>query len=567
MTIQRTDLPARGIISLAASDATRRVLSRIASPKLAAFLLLLFFWAISLHHLTIVPRGSWDEPWIASTGWKLAAQGVFGSDLFAGLNGMDQRYYDFLPLFPLLLAGTFRVAGVGLFQDRFVVVALGLLTLALTYRLAQRLFRDPRIAFLAVLLLATVGITAQSTYQVSGIFFLDVTRFARYDPLAAMLGLGSLHAYLSGQATRKARWYLAAGILAGLTGLAHFYGLFWVPVFVVLTLWDHGLRRPRQSVMRVALIGVGVGIALLPYVLYVLGDVSSWRAQTAVYYRTRIGGVDLHWYLENLLREPERYAPGFELDASLLLRIGFWSTLLGLPLSLAALAWRAWRRADHSSRVLFVAAVTIPVLFALLVQLKRPNYALTLYPLGAIVAAWGALTFWQWLGRTHRRRWGRVVLAALLIAVLAEGATRIGALELAARTTTPYYQFVAQLRRSLPNRARILAWHNFWFGLEDFDYRSFWVPFAWLESNNQPRPLRLDEGLDRIAPDVVLVDDAMRRYLVVNASPANPNPRLFYDWMKRHDAHLIGRIEDRTYGLVEVYRVTRTNEPRATKQP
>src|SRR5690606_606154 len=70
---------------------------------LLILVLLLGFWEIALRHLTITPPVYEDEPWLASSGWKLARDGVFGSDLFAGLNGMETRYYGYMPLHPLLL--------------------------------------------------------------------------------------------------------------------------------------------------------------------------------------------------------------------------------------------------------------------------------------------------------------------------------------------------------------------------------------------------------------------------------------------------------------------------------
>src|SRR5512145_2716333 len=80
--------------------------------------LLLLYLVVSLRQLTIVPPVYEDEPWQASTGLKLAREGVFGSDLFSGLNGMERRYYGFMPVHPLLLAATYRIAGFGLLQTR-----------------------------------------------------------------------------------------------------------------------------------------------------------------------------------------------------------------------------------------------------------------------------------------------------------------------------------------------------------------------------------------------------------------------------------------------------------------
>ena len=45
-----------------------------------------------------------DEPWIAAPAARLATQGVYGDDLFAGYYGMERRTYNFPPLFPASLA-------------------------------------------------------------------------------------------------------------------------------------------------------------------------------------------------------------------------------------------------------------------------------------------------------------------------------------------------------------------------------------------------------------------------------------------------------------------------------
>ena len=50
----------------------------------------------------------------------------------AGLGRANERYYGFLPVHPALLAATFRVAGLGLFQLRLETVILGAAALLLT---------------------------------------------------------------------------------------------------------------------------------------------------------------------------------------------------------------------------------------------------------------------------------------------------------------------------------------------------------------------------------------------------------------------------------------------------
>jgi 4-amino-4-deoxy-L-arabinose transferase-like glycosyltransferase len=588
----------------------------------ALLALLLVYWTISLRQLTVVPRVYEDEPWQASTGWKLATEGVLGSDLFAGFYNMENRYYGYMPLHPLFLAGVFRFAGVGLFQARFEAVSLGLLTLALTHSLARRLFKDSRIGLLSIVLLIGVRSTGLTPSQVSGILFLDMARIARYDMVVPVFGLASLHAYLSARERGRAGGYVLSGFLAGLSGLAHLYGVFWLPALILLTLWDagdaagsspdnglsdkccmtsptlrlratHPERSETQSKERgaplrvlpyflarfrrqannasnapndahragrlsaVGYLVLGFGLPWLVYAVYVLGDVYAWRGQTRSY-ADRFDLLNPGWYLDNLLAEPRRYGPGLgPVGPGVLLRVGFWSALMALPLSAGALARRAWRYADRSARSVLVPAVVLPILFAFLIRLKLSNYLVTIAPIWALAMAWGGVALWTRLDHASKFRRGRWALAVLLIAVVAEGATRIAALESAASTMTPYDTYIDRVRRLLPAGARVLGLHTYWFGLEGFDYRSIALPFWWADPAYEPRPLSISEGLDRIAPEIVLIEPEMREHFGAGDHDSQADAARFFDWLDRRGGELIGRVEDSTYGLMEVYRMTR----------
>lgn len=230
---------------------------------------------------------------------------------------------------------------------------------------------------------------------------------ARYDIVVPVFGLASLHAYLSARdaARGRERWYFLAGILSGLSGLARLYDLFWLPVLLVLTMWDgrsscpeeprpkaHSvLGAPLGSGLRYArYVLVGFALSWLPYIAYVLGDLYDWRGQTRGY-GDRFDLLNLQWYLDNLLREPGRYAAGLGSAAGL--RVGFWSAVIVWPSSLGALAWRGLRHGDRAARVVVVPAIVIPLLFALLFHLKLINYLVTIAPLGAIAAAGGGVTW------------------------------------------------------------------------------------------------------------------------------------------------------------------------------
>src|SRR6266849_4959313 len=135
-------------------------------PGLVALAAACVFLVTSQRHLDVVPQVYEDEPWQASTAYKLLTSGVFGSDLFAGFYNMDQRYYGFMPLHPLLLAGFFRVLGPGLVQARLESVTLSLLTLLLTFALGARLF-SAWVGAIAVVLLVLVRWTGLTYVQLT----------------------------------------------------------------------------------------------------------------------------------------------------------------------------------------------------------------------------------------------------------------------------------------------------------------------------------------------------------------------------------------------------------------
>ncbi len=516
-------------------------------PYALFFGLLLCYLAISLHNLTIVPPVYEDEPWQASTGWKLATQGAFGSDMFAGFYGMELRHYWFMPVHPMFLAVTFQVAGLGLFQTRLEPVLMGLLTLVFTYTLGRRLF-DSTVGLLAVAFLLFVRLTGLTRSQVSGILLLDMVRLARYDMVVSVFGLASLHAYLSACQQGRNRWYFIASILAGLSGLSHLYGVFWIIALGLLAFWD------RAGWGDMAVMALGFAAPWLPYLAYVLSDLPDWIGQTRGY-APRFDLLSLHWYWSNLLHEYHRYGPGLgPLGWHYLLRPGYWAALIALPSSLLALARRAVCLGDQAARVIVVPALVFPTLFALLISLKLANYLVTVIPLGALAAAWGGVSLWRWAERDRRRRWVRVALAGLFLAATAEGATRIAALEAAAATTTPYADFIARVRAHIPPGSRVLGLHNYWFGLHDLDYRAWLVPLLQADPTYWSPSLSMDEALDQIAPEVILIDSRLQAYFD-SAVATDPKPHAIRAWMNDRGYVRAAVVTDRTYGPMEIYRL------------
>jgi hypothetical protein len=500
------------------------------------------FLVVSLRHLDRLPQVYEDEPWQASTAFKLMTSGVFGSDLFAGFHDMQDRYYGFLPLHPLLLALDFRLLGVGLVQARLETVACGALILLLTFFIGQTLFGvwAGALACAALVLLRWTG----TTYiQPTGIPLVDFSRIARYDPLAALVGLGSFLTYVRTRRTSTAFSQVAAGALAGLSGLAHLYGLFWVVVLSVLVASDRGWKRSSAS--GVALLLGGALLPWLPYAAYVVSDIPDWRGQTAGY-ANRFELSNPAWYLDNLLQEYHRYGPGLgPLGPAVLLRIGVWVACIGVPVALAILSRRAIRQGDAAARAIFVPGVLLPVLFALFIHLKLVNYTLLELPIESVALGWLATACWM-----RVRGVGRVVLAAICLAVCLEGGLQLINLERMATLTTPYSVFAQRVREYVPADAMILGLHTYWFGFEDLPYRSFLVPLL-LADEGVP----LEQALDEVPANTLLFDSRLRTYFGPSGDAGAADRARFTSWMQKHVAILAGSVDDPTYGLIEIYRL------------
>jgi hypothetical protein len=310
-----------------------------------------------------------------------------------------------------------------------------------------------------------------------------------------------------------------------------------VIVLVVLVRWDRARPAPAAWIV------LGALLPWLPYAAYVAADLPDWRGQTAGY-ANRFELLNPAWYLDNLAQEYHRYGPGLGPPGlGMLLRVGFWSLLVALPGSLAALTWRALRCGDAAARAIVVPAILLPLLFAALIHLKLVNYTLLELPLEALAVAWGTVVIWRRPGR-----WPRLLLAALVLAVCTEGTLQLLRLEAQAAITTPYAVFAQRVRQYVPDGAHVLGLHTYWFGFEDLDYRSFLVPLL-LADEGMP----LDQALDTTAADTLLLDDRLRAYFAPSGDASAQDRQRFESWLQRHDATRVGAVNDPTYGLLEVY--------------
>lgn len=505
-------------------------LEGIALRRVPIFALVLLVWALLLYQLAVFPPVHEDEPWIASTSWQIASHGVFGSTLFAGLWGMEQRYYDFMPLYPMLSALVLRSASVGVFQARFVSAACGILVLALTF-VVGRLLWSERVGYFASALLVVLPLTVPP-YSLGSLFF-DTSRLARYDILVPVLGLGAFVLFLRGITTRQYAAYAVAGSLTGLAGLTHLYGVFW---FLSLCTLGISEKIGRRNLL---LFTLGFFAPWCIYALYVVKGWEMFRMQTA-WYGERFDLLNPSWYARNLAREIARYRFA-NFPAALV-------TSASLLSALVTVAWAA-RQKISSPRRLGIVLLCLALLLVLLEESKVPNYLIVIAPLYALALAFLLESLAQLLPGVRVQR---AVCAALAISVLVLLFDTAFAVADNARTTTPYAVVATALRFEIPSGSRALVLHAYWFGLEDADARDWIVPLEWSMPHPGQATLSMFDALEQVAPDVIVIDPRMRAYLLDARTDARTMQ--IFAWMGARQFHCVKEFEDITYGRFDIYR-------------
>jgi 4-amino-4-deoxy-L-arabinose transferase-like glycosyltransferase len=538
-------------------------------PRFLSMLLLLYFWTTGLTNLDRFPKIHEDESWQAAPGYTFWADGHFGTDLFAGFYGMDQHYYGFMPLFPILTGGALHLFGLGLFQARLVPLALILLTLALTYRLGAKLF-SPWHGALAVAILATWRIAGPFPHLVSGIPLADVARIVRYDSAVPVFGLAALlllvmttdrrpltvethQTFTIHNSQFTIHNFFWIGLLAGLAALSHVYGAFWLPALLLAMVWTLGRQAIKPGLITV----FGFGLTLTPWLVFVASGWGDFLAQTRNY-ADRFSLWDGRFYLVNLLNEVERYDPILNGAKQFL---GAWLWLILCSLSLIWLVVRSTLNPQPSTfipaRILVSVLLTLGSLFALLLSFKTFSYLATLWPLFAIAIAAGFLHVWR--AETSHRWWRPVLLLVFLLAV-SEGIYYQVRLHSSVHRMTPYQTFTQAIAAKLPPDSRIMALQHYWLGLAGHskDYRSILVPIFWTDRRYVPEPVSFGEAARAIPPDIILLDQIMLNFLAETADPDQPLHELgqqIWVYLQQHHAQRTGQIDDPTYGRLEIYQL------------
>jgi 4-amino-4-deoxy-L-arabinose transferase-like glycosyltransferase len=516
-------------------------------PRTIVLLGLAAYLLATLPGLTVFPPVGEDEAWIAAAPYKLATQGVLGSDLFTGYYGMERHLFEQMPAFPLMEACLFRLFGVGVAQMRALPVACGFALLIVVFAAGRQLGGE-RVGALALMLMLGLRLTDGS--EGTGVLLLDRARINRYDVAVPLFGLLALLTFNRGERDGRGSWYLLTGLFAGLSGLSHLPGLFWLPVFAGLLI----VRRRWRVFSNADLWWVLAGFAA-PWFLWMAYVATGWsdfvgqmRLDSA-----RFDLLNPGFYINNALHENGPISLDWSvrtIRALPLMRVGAWTLLVGAPAAVAV-ALRPAYASSSAVRALAVASPAQLAMFVVLLKVKSFNYMIALWPLGALLLAW--LGTWLW---ARGRVLARVALLTLLALILSEGAIQVARARSRAKEVTPYDWYESEVAGCIPPGSLVLGLQRYWLGLRQYRYRSWLLPIDLADPRYSVESISLDDALDRLGPDVILVDRNIDELMTEAAHADNPNHSLqvgFEAFKRRRHAMLTCVIRDHTYGTMQVY--------------
>jgi 4-amino-4-deoxy-L-arabinose transferase-like glycosyltransferase len=484
-----------------------------------------------------VPEG--DEAMIIQLPYEVLHRGKFAWPMFRFLGGnIENVWHSLRPAYFWLVTGVFKLFGLGLEQGRAFNLFTAATTLVMIYLISRRLF-DWRAGVFAVMMM------------IGDQTFLERSRLLRNDYIAATFALLAFYLYEIARERKRAGYYIASGLAAGVGVMCHTNILYMVIAIGLLILLRDGWRALRES--KLYLFGLSAFAVMAYEIIYDLIDYRNFALQ----YR----GDDLHFRLlspagfwQNALEERLRYAKWiagsvmFDDFPQATLRIFQLLTICAV-IYLTFVLIRQWRRGQvvEEARVrVFIVLLTVVLFHALIVSHKRIYYLAHLAPWFAIGVgillrdATERVTRWRTANWPRARLAHRLGVALVAIAVMAYGAllVRQGSRfiqEIRNPQLATFDEFAATLKEIIPDGLCPVAVKN----------PSVWLAFPESDRCFATIENRMKEALDLDGHEYALVT----RPNVAARTGGRASPLEMAD----EKYHLLGEMRDTPYGTLLIY--------------
>jgi hypothetical protein len=489
-------------------------------------------------HLSNFPPISADEGSIMTVSFKLASQGVLGSDLYAGLYGADRHHFLALPGQHFLQAAFFGMFGAGVVQARAPSVLAGVIVLWTVGWLAYK--------WIGLGCSVTTGLLL--LFWRSNLVAPDVrpplmalAQSGRYD-VTVLAGWWLVIVVLDRHIDRPRRiTAVTCGLLAGLTALTQFYGA-GALICCAAALWARRTSTSQPLFTRELALG-----ALVPIAFYAVYAIENWAdfAGQAMLKPTRVRFHDPLFYAMNVANEWRRWEWLFRPTRDVL---GAWLTLLAVPMALLA----GTRLHRSGNVVAFISVMGTFLALALLDSIKARIYASLAVPVlcfGLAVALTGLPAA---LPRATISIPARIVAACVLMTwIVVDGFDGYRFLAREGPRVSQYSAVGERIAASLQDPVPVLGSQRWWWALRAYPYRSLatqWDIWRVQESDGDSPDFGL--MLERLGGGYLILDNDTRGDLMRAPSALKAQ----VDELLATRSRQVASWTDPTYGLVEIYR-------------
>ena len=425
--------------------------SKASRPAFVLAAIITAFLLISTFKLDL--RVVMDEPWLSVPGHTLITQGKLAIPPFQGSAEGYDRIMLVPPLQLLLLAGVFKLFGLGLIQGRLLSVFFGALTILGTYLLAKQLY-DTRIALAAAVLLAADN------------YFFLASRSIRGEIFVAFFLLLSVYALLNAQRKNRPGFYLASGVALGLGVLSHQNAVLGLVALMLMFYLAEGFSMLIKRGLYIFF--VGLILTMLPYFIFLL-LAGHYFGYAYIWKQLEMDGrvlpiFSLAWLLVSLKGEIyQRYTDFIYFPSRLHIALLYGGALI-----------YGFYKKNKAEMILLSVVCSYIVLFYVLVVNKNVRYLVNFLPFVCILTA-GMIfelcksAFGKWLGK---------ILPLAIVAVMVISELAVTAVFFRKYSDSGYNKFMEQVAASVPARASVYAPITFWFGLRDHAFYAYnRVPF------------------------------------------------------------------------------------------
>ena len=507
------------------------------SHKSSLFLILLF--AALCFHIATLPRYPAvfvDEAWLVSRAWAWLQTGINFGPLDAGV--FDKQldgYGTFYPIIPTLLISVFlHLFGVAVPWLRLLPLLFGLGLLVASFSIAYQFSGSKRCGLIAAILVATSH------------SFLISAHLIRYDIFVAALGYSAVAISMIGWRRKSSSLFFVAGLMIALAFEVHMNAVLFGPLIFIILLAQGGWRIVTSPQLGGLILGglCGLGMYILVHV---------------VRYPATFLAMGKGFAITHL---PPLFSPGLEEFWNSIDEMGrYWIYLTSGRIVITVLAaGTLYRSKFQNSKILFLTLIVGLIAFSLMIRNKMFYYAILIAPLSDIFLA-------VWIQEMSR--------ADIQLSFWLKRMKAFGISTLIATCGIPVYLVFSspspedleligtRIKQTIPANASIMGPQTYWFELYEYPYLSWQqiLIHRLFHSNHS-----IDTALDALRPDILIIDDDLRQYILPNQIEG---PRSSFErytrvrglskeeldsFLSRH-ADLVDNFISATYGRIQIYSI------------